>query len=248
MTLAAPFRAAGEHIAVELPGAGVLFTTRHGGVSRGPFASLNLGVLTEDERAHVRTNQRRVSEAVGIPFERFARGMQVHATTVRSLAEPPEAGAPLEPADGQATNVPDVAATVLVADCLPVAIAGAGAVTMLHCGWRGLADGIVAEGVRALRGLGADGPLHAAIGPGIGRCCFEVGDEVRERFEVHGPEIRHGRNLDLKAIARRGLEEAGVEEILDVGLCTYCAADEPFFSHRRDAGLTGRQAGIAWLS
>lgn len=236
------------HIAVELPGAGVLFTTRHGGVSRGPFESLNLGVLTEDERAHVRTNQRRVAEAVGIPFERFARGMQVHASTVRSLSEPPEAGAPLEPADGQATNVPEVAAIVLVADCLPVAIAGEGAVAMLHCGWRGLADGIVSEGVRALRGLGADGPLHAAIGPGIGSCCFEVGDEVRERFAAHGPEVQHGRNLDLKAIARRELEAAGVEDVLDVGLCSFCDGDQRFFSHRRDAGVTGRQAGIAWLS
>jgi polyphenol oxidase len=236
------------HIALDLPGAQVLFTTRHGGVSRGPFESLNLGVLTDDERAHVRTNQRRVAEAVGIPFERFARGMQVHGTTVRSLAEAPEPGATLEPADGQATNVPGVAASVLVADCLPVAIAGPGAVAMLHCGWRGLADGILSEGVRALRGLGADGPLHAAIGPGIGPCCFEVGDEVRERFAAHGEEVRNGRNLDLKLIARRELEAAGVEEVLDVELCTYCAGGEPFFSHRRDAGVTGRQAGIAWLS
>jgi YfiH family protein len=236
------------HLAVELPGAQVLFTTRGGGVSRGPYESLNLGVLTEDERERVRENQRRVADAVGIPFARFARGMQVHGTGVRSLREPPEAGATLEPADGQATSVRDVATLVLVADCLPVAIAGPGAVAMLHCGWRGLADGIVAEGVRALRGLGAEGPLHAAIGPGIGPCCFEVGDEVRERFTAHGAEVRNGRNLDLKLIARRELEAAGVEEVLDVELCSHCAEGEPFFSHRRDAGVTGRQAGIAWLT
>jgi YfiH family protein len=248
VTLRAPFRAAGEHIAIGLPGATALFTTRRGGVSRGPYASLNLGVLTEDERASVRANQRVVAEAVGIPFARFARGMQVHATTVRSLAGAPQAGAPLEPADGQATSAPDVAATVLVADCLPVALAGDGAVAMLHCGWRGLADGIVAEGVRAVRELGATGELEAAIGPGIGPCCFEVGDEVRERFAGHGEEVRNGRNLDLKEIARRELRAAGVGEVSDVGLCTHCGDPALFFSHRRDAGVTGRQAGIAWLS
>jgi polyphenol oxidase len=248
VTLAAPFRAAGEHIVVDLAGATALFTTRRGGVSRGPFESLNLGVLTEDERPHVRTNQRRVADAVGIPFERFARGMQVHGTTVRRLAEAPGPGAPLEPADGQATSAPDVAATVLVADCLPVAIAGAGAVAMLHCGWRGLAEGIVAEGVGALRALGAEGPLAAAIGPGIGPCCFEVGDEVRERFADHGEAVRQGRNLDLNEIVRRELRAAGVEEVADVALCTHCSDPELFFSHRRDAGFTGRQAGVAWLS
>jgi len=248
VTLTAPFRAAGDHIAVDLPGATALFTTRRGGVSRGPYASLNLGVLTEDERPNVRVNQRRVADAVGIPFERFARGMQVHATTVRRLVEAPEVGAPLEPADGQATGVAGVATTVLVADCLPVAIAGEGAVAMLHCGWRGLANGIVAEGVAAVRSLGAEGRLAAAIGPGIGPCCFEVGDEVRERFAEHGEDVRHGRNLDLKEIARRELAAAGVEEVADAGLCTYCSDPELFFSHRRDAGVTGRQAGVAWLS
>jgi YfiH family protein len=248
VTLPAPFRAAGEHIAVDLPGATALFTTRRGGVSRGPYASLNLGVLTEDERPHVRSNQRLLAEAVGIPFERFARGMQVHATTVRALTEPPEAGAPLEPADGQATSAPGVAATVLVADCLPVAVAGDGAVAMLHCGWRGLADGIVSEGVRAVRELGAEGPLSAAIGPGIGPCCFEVGDEVRERFSQHGAGVQRDRNLDLKEIARRELRAAGVDEVADVGLCTHCGGAELFFSHRRDAGVTGRQAGVAWLT
>jgi purine-nucleoside/S-methyl-5'-thioadenosine phosphorylase / adenosine deaminase len=102
--------------------------------------------------------------------------------------------------------------------------------------------------VRAVRELGAGGPLHAAIGPGIGPCCFEVGDEVRGRFAEHGTSVRHGLNLDLKAIARRELQVAGVKEVADVAVCTYCADGEPFFSHRRDAGVTGRQAGIAWLS
>ena len=117
---------------------------------------------------------------------------------------------------------------------------------MVHAGWRGLAAGVVAEGARAVRELGAGGPLAAAIGPGAGPCCYEVSDEVRDVFAAHGPGARRGRNLDLKAIARAELEGSGVSEIHDAELCTICS--ELFFSHRRDHGVTGRQAGLAWLS
>ena len=119
---------------------------------------------------------------------------------------------------------------------------------MLHAGWRGLADGIVTEGVSALRELGVDGPLEAAIGPGAGGCCYEVGEEVHAMFASHGDAVRHGRNLDLKAIARAELEEAGVRTVYDIHLCTICSDATLFFSHRRDHGVTGRQAGLAWLS
>ena len=119
---------------------------------------------------------------------------------------------------------------------------------MLHAGWRGLAGGIVAEGVRAIRELGADGPLEAAIGPGAGGCCYEVGDEVHEVFADYGERVRRGRNLDLKAIAREQLERAGVQTVHDVELCTICSDESLFFSHRRDRGVTGRQAGLVWLS
>jgi YfiH family protein len=145
---------------------------------------------------------------------------------------------------------------VLVADCLPIALAaseggngaGAGAVAMLHAGWRGLAAGIVTEGLRAMRELGVVGPIEAAIGPGAGGCCYEVGDEVHAEFTGYGGQVRHGRNLDLKAIARDQLERAGVAAVHDVGLCTICSDASLFFSHRRDRGVTGRQAGVAWLS
>ncbi|MEJ7715269.1 MAG: laccase domain-containing protein [Thermoleophilaceae bacterium] len=86
------------------------------------------------------------------------------------------------------------------------------------------------------------------MGPGAGRCCYEVGEEVHASFTRHGDAAREGRRLDLKAIARRELEEAGVGEVHDVGLCTICGPAELFFSHRRDGGVTGRQAGAAWLS
>jgi YfiH family protein len=137
---------------------------------------------------------------------------------------------------------------VLVADCLPVALAGGGAVAMLHAGWRGLAEGVLTEGVRAVRELGPQAPLEAAIGPGAGGCCYEVGEEVHQRFASEGERGRRGSKLDLKAIARVQLERAGVQTVHDVQLCTICSSPALFFSHRRDHGTTGRQAGIAWLT
>jgi copper oxidase (laccase) domain-containing protein len=119
---------------------------------------------------------------------------------------------------------------------------------MLHAGWRGLAAGVVAEGVGALRELGATGPIHAAVGPGAGVCCYAVGEEVHAAFSEHGAAVRDGRNLDLKAIARLELERAGVTVVHDAGLCTICADPSLFFSHRRERGVTGRQAGLAWLT
>jgi YfiH family protein len=247
--LPAPFRQEDEHLAIDLPGGRALFTTRRGGVSRGPYASLNLGTFTDDERADVEANRERLANLVGIPRERFAQGRQVHEATVRPRREPPDpAERPLAPADGQATAQADVAPVVLVADCVPVALAGPDAVAMLHCGWRGLAAGIVAEGVAALRELGAEGTVTAAIGPGAGRCCYEVGEEVHAAFADLGPEVRDGRRLDLKLVARRRLEAAGVPEIHDVDLCTMCSDPGLFFSHRRDGGVTGRQAGVVWRS
>jgi YfiH family protein len=242
----APFATLDEHLAIDLPGARVVFTTRRGGVSSGQFESLNLGLRTDDERANVSANRDRVAALVGIPRERFAQGLQVHATTVRRWKEPPDPAVEPAAADGQATSVPGVAAVVLVADCLPIALAAPGAVAMLHAGWRGLAAGIVEEGVRALRELGGVAPVVAAIGPGAGPCCYEVGEEVHAAFAHHGADVRAGRALDLKLIARRELERAGVEETHDAGICTMCADPALFFSHRRDGGVTGRQAGVVW--
>jgi YfiH family protein len=202
---------------------------------------LNLGLWTEDSPACVGENRERVAALVGIARGRFAQGRQVHGVVVERVVSAPS-GDPVE-SDGQATALPGVAPVVLVADCLPIAIAGEGAVAMLHAGWRGLAGGVIAEGVRALRELGAGGPLAAAVGPGAGGCCYEVGEEVHAAFE---PRFRSGRNLDLKAVARSQLEGAGIEEVHDTGLCTMCSDPGLFFSHRRDAGVTGRQAGIAW--
>jgi polyphenol oxidase len=221
------FRAAGEHLAVDLPGGTALFTTRRGGVSEGPYASLNLGLWTDDDPTHVRRNRELAQGHTGAA--RLAQGRQVHGTRV--VVD----GQGIEDADGQVTTARGVAATVLVADCLPVALAGADSVGVVHAGWRGLAAGVLEAGVQAT------GAVAAAIGPGIGPCCYEVGDDVRAAFGTQGP------TLDLKAVARARLQAAGVQEIHDCGLCTACDP-ERFFSHRRDRGVTGRQAGLAWRS
>ncbi|MEJ7825556.1 MAG: polyphenol oxidase family protein [Solirubrobacteraceae bacterium] len=244
--LSAPFRWAGEHIGCVLPGGRALFTTRRGGVSAAPYDTLNLGGLTDDDGACVRANRDRLAALTSIAWERTLQGMQVHETDVRRVRELPEASAALEPADGQATALAGVAAVVLTADCLPVVLVSDGAVAAVHAGWRGLAGGILAEGVRALRDLGAAGAVRAAIGPGAGVCCYETGPEVHAAFASYGAGARDGDHADLKHVARRQLEQVGVAEIHDVGLCTLCAPRGMFFSHRRDGAATGRQAGVVW--
>jgi polyphenol oxidase len=239
--LPAPFEPAGDHIGIALSGGRALFTTRRRGISAGPYASLNLGRWTDDDPDAVRANRERVAAMVGVPLDAVVQGRQVHGSHVAARAS---ADGALDEADGQATATHGLAALVLTADCLPVAVIGEQAVAMLHAGWRGLAGGVLENGVAALRELGDDGPLHAAIGPGAGGCCYEVGPEVHQAFgrgPARGP-------IHLKAIAGERLAAAGVADVHDVGLCTMCAAPDLFFSHRRDGGVTGRQAGIAWRS
>src|SRR3954451_20477861 len=232
-----PFDFQDEQIVAALPHARAVFSTARGGVSEGPYASLNLGMLTDDARDNVTENRRRLGEAVGHPWPRFCYGRQVHGATVRRATEPPSAVRPYTHEDGQATALTDAAAIVFVADCLPVLLAAEGAVAALHCGWKPLAAGIAAEGVAALREVGGTGPITAALGPSARGCCYEVGEEVHAHFTAY--DARRGQNLDIAAVAREQLEAHGIE-VLDAGLCTIC--DERFFSHRRDKGITGRQA------
>lgn len=224
----------------------VCFSNRLGGVSAGPFESLNLGILTEDRREDVLANRNRLAGAAGFDAGRVSMGRQVHGAglawsgpDIPGAYAAPGPGPPAE-ADGQLTAETGRPLLVLVADCLPVALLGRQGLAMLHCGWRGLAAGIITA---AAREVGAE---LAAIGPGIGPCCFEVGPEVEAAFAVLGAGLMHGRNLDLPEAARRLLDAEGVESTQTAGICTFC--DERFFSHRRDGGVTGRQAGIAWLN
>ena len=230
----------------ELPRARAAFSTRIGGVSAAPYASLNVAILTGDRREDVRDNRHRLAGALEIDPESVLIGRQVHGADLerRDAAPQPNAfadpGPELPEADAQATAAPGLAPLVMVADCLPVAVSGPGGVAMLHCGWRGLAAGIVERGVHEV------GAEAAAIGPGIGPCHYEVGDEVLEAFTPLGDGIAEGRMLDLREVARRLLERSGVEHVEVSELCTSCER-ELFFSHRRDGGDTGRQAGLAWI-
>lgn len=240
-----------EWLQADLDGAGVAFSTRLGGVSEGPFESLNLGLMTDDDGEAVTENRHRLAAALGFEPERVAIARQVHGTrliehsempscrfvsvgmTKRQLGEVPEA-------DGHVLREPGMAGLVFTADCLPVAVAGPKGMAMLHAGWRGLAGGILGAGVEAVEAT------SAAIGPGIGPCCYEVGEEVLESFSDLGEGVAEGRMLDLSEVARRQLERAGVERVESAGLCTSCEAAR-FFSHRRDQGRTGRQGGLGWV-
>jgi polyphenol oxidase len=221
----------------------VAFSTRRGGVSEGPFASLNVGLMTDDRPERVAENRRRLCAEVGADVERLAMNRQVHAATVNRAA----AGERGRPGDGLWTDEPGVPMLKLTADCLPVALVrtnGSPALALLHVGRLGLLEGIVAAGVAALGG----GPVAAATGPGIGPCCYEVGDDIRDDYRGRfGSGVVRGRNLDLWAATEQALREAGVAAIERVDLCTACQPDL-FFSHRRDGGITGRQGVVGYIA
>lgn len=225
------------------------FTNRTGGVSGGAYESLNLGALTEDEPENVTENRRRACASVGADPETATMAWQHHGAEVtraepRGIVTP---GTMFERCDGLWSEEPRQAMMLLTADCLPVAIVrenGAKpALAILHVGWRGLLAGIVDAGARAL----GDGKLAAAIGPGIGPCCYEVGEQVAEPFRVAYDDVVRDRRLDLWSAAEQALREAGCQEVERADLCTYCHP-ELFFSHRRDKGRTGRQGVVAYIT
>jgi len=229
----------------ELPGASAAFSTRIGGVSQAPYEALNVAVLTGDEPASVGENRRRLADSLERGPEGVVMGRQVHGTELSRHERPqqPRVYADVvkspDQVDAQATSNPDLTPLVMVADCLPVAMVGPDGVAMAHCGWRGLAGGIVGAAAGAVRAEAA------AVGPGIGPCCYEVGEEVLSAFEgLDG--VARGRMLDLTAVATALLERAGVDAIESSGLCTSCNP-ELFYSHRRDGERTGRQAGLVWM-
>jgi polyphenol oxidase len=225
----------------------VAFTTRVGGVSEGPFESLNLGMLTADRPENVVENRRRACASAGADAERATMAWQHHGSHV-AKAEPrgiTTPGTQFDRCDGLWSDKPGQPMMVLTADCLPIAIARANgakpALAVLHVGWHGLLRGIVAAGVEAVGGK----RLAAAIGPGIGPCCYEVQDDVAEPFRRRfGEEVVREGQLDLWSSAERALRAAGCEDVERTDLCTSCHP-ELFFSHRRDRGTTGRQGVVA---
>lgn len=228
-------------------GAFALFTSRaHGNLSSVAGARHEQGARARE----------RLREDLGL--ERLARGYQVHSAVVGRVHRDPDhpgahnglahdaadASQPAFHADGHAVAAPGIGAMVLVADCIPVVLSARGAVAALHAGWRGLAAGILEEGMRALREVGGQGPVTAIVGPCAGACCYEVGEEVHTALGQ--PMPAGDRRIDLRSIARERLLEAGAERVEDVSACTIC--DERFFSHRREAAQAGRQAAVAWLA
>lgn len=229
---------------MRLPAATVTFTTRQGGVSEGPYESLNLGFLTDDHPDHVRANRRIAAGMAGLEAEQITMGWQVHGADIRdwtgSAPDPGYAdpgGRDLDKLDGHITRDAGIGLIVMVADCYPVALSDGAQVAMLHCGWRPLAGGILEKALDRF-----ERPPAAAVGPGIGGCCYEVGEEVLGAFaDVEG--AASGRMLDLRKVISARLAAAGVSDIQHDDHCTSCEPDR-YFSHRRDNGVTGRQAGI----
>jgi purine-nucleoside/S-methyl-5'-thioadenosine phosphorylase / adenosine deaminase len=210
------------------------FTTREGGVSEGPFASLNLGRMTGDDPARVDENRRRACAKLGLDAEDLAINRQIHSPTVHRAHR----GARGEPGDGLWTDEPGVPMLALSADCVPIALAGDGRLAVLHAGWRGLLEGVVEAGVDAI------GAEAAIVGPAIGPCCYEVGPEVSERFDA---DLTRDRRLDLWTAAERLLRACGVARVERVDLCTHCNP-QLFFSHRRDGKPRGVQGVIGALA
>jgi YfiH family protein len=239
-------------------GCGALMTTRAGGASTGPFATLNLREQAghPEDAVPVAENRRRFAATLAAAPVFLE---QVHGTrVVRLEAGDAVHGMPPPRADASITTVPGLACTVLVADCLPVLFAtrDARAVGAAHAGWRGLSGGVLEATVAALRGAtqAAPGDIVAWLGACIGPDAFEVGDDVREAFDAD--ETRHFRAApsregqrkwfaDLPALAVGRLRRLGIVDIEASGACTVSDVSR-FFSYRRD-GLTGRLAAAAWI-
>lgn len=238
------------------PGIGALMTTRHGGVSQGPFESLNLRDGLGDDPLAVRQNKARLHNAIGaVPV--FLN--QVHGARVVRLFESDGApAAPVHSADASVTTEPGVACTAQVADCLPVLFAAPNALAVgaAHAGWRGLALGVLEATLVSVCSLARCEPAQVQVwlGACIGPRQFEVGADVLDAFGVSATHadaalfVRHapGKWLaNLPQLARQRLCAAGVEAISGGGWCTVEDASK-FFSFRRDR-ICGRMAAAVWI-
>jgi polyphenol oxidase len=234
-----------------------VMATRNGGVSEGPFATLNLGLRVGDKDDAVLENVRRVRDALGLAGDEPRRVRQVHGTAMVSAAgggAANDVGASWAAADGFLVQGGDPWVAVSIADCAPVAIVSSDGSqgALLHSGWRGTADGIGVRAVEALRRRGVPpSELRVVVGPCIHACCYPVGSEVAARFPTSllKPH-RSGRfALDLPGAILDGLTGAGVPRHRAVAAreCTACLPDG-YFSHRRDSGRTGRHWAFLRLS
>lgn len=220
-------------------------TSREGGVSTGPYSSMNLGDHVHDDPVAVAENRHRLAEMLALPAEPLWM-TQVHGVEVL--------GAEGECADARIVGRPGQVAVVMTADCLPVLFCDRQGreVAAAHAGWRGLVAGILEKTVARMQAESED--ILAWLGPAIGPTAFEVGDEVRQAFLDHDPQAQaaffpspQGRWLaDIFLLARQRLASAGIIQVYGGGMCTYSDA-ERFYSFRRD-GATGRMASLIWIS
>jgi len=230
-------------------------TTRLGGVSRGPYSSLNLGDHVGDDSTHVRQNRAHLTSFLNLPGSPVWLN-QVHGTDIVELplARVSADGNFPPPADGSFSRQINQVCVVMTADCLPVLLCDTqgAVVAAAHAGWRGLAGGVLETTIRAM-GV-APHSLLAWLGPAIGPEAFEVGQDVVAAFIQQQPEAHHAfRQIaenhwlaDIYTLARLRLQNAGVSRISGGGFCTYREQDR-FYSYRRDK-ITGRMAALIWLA
>ena len=251
------FRHLGELVAYRSPlldGVAVehAFFTRLGGVSEGPFSSLNVSGTVGDDPASVEENLRRVSLALGWQAEQLVSGYQIHGDHIHAVV-PEDAGRIIPATDALLSDVPGLLLLGRYADCVPVLLWDPvlGVVGLAHAGWRGTIRRIAAKTVATMAERYGSHPsdLRAAIGPSIGPCCFEVGDEVLQAFQHTFPEHtaevldRSRSHVNLWRANALQLAQSGVRDIDVAELCTSCHVDR-FYSHRRESGVTGRFAVV----
>lgn len=239
------------------------FTTRFGGVSEGPFASLNMNFFRDDPRENVAENFRLFSQDTGVAMENMVLSRQVHGVDILRVTEEHKGmGITRErsygPVDGLATDIPGIMLVTYYADCVPIYLYDPAkrAICLSHSGWRGTLSDMAGASVSAMtKWFGSDpGDIRASLGPHIGLCCFEVDGELAEAFFIAFPQSAGSARdcgggkwrLDLGSIIRESLVKHGINaaHIRDSGICTKCCHDI-FFSHRGSGGLAG--TGAAYL-
>jgi YfiH family protein len=226
-------------------------TTRHGGSSQPPYASMNPADHVGDAHGAVQANRQILRRALQLPAEPCWL-QQVHGTTVLEAGKAVAAGKP-PVADATWCSRPGVVCAVLTADCLPLLLCDVAGrhVAAAHAGWRGLASGVIEQTIEAVGQPGE--ALLAWLGPAIGAAAFQVGDDVRDEFIAHDaraaaafqPWPAGGWHADLYLLARQRLAARGITAVYGGHECSYTDA-ERFFSYRRD-GVTGRMASLIWL-
>lgn len=230
-----------------MPGIVAGFTTRHGGVSDAPYASLNLGLSTKDPGENVQANRQRLVEAAGFSVDQLVIAGQVHGAKIKVVTK----GGLFPGYDGLVTQMPGLLLCISAADCAAVLLADAKArvIGACHSGWRGTVANIAAKTVAEMKILGANpARLRAYVSPCISMEHFEVGPEVAAQFDeafVHHLPGEPKPRVDLKAVIAAQLEQAGLApDAIEVSPHCTMGETETFFSYRAESGQTGRMMGF----